>query len=78
MAELLTMADVRANSIALDYLVMKIGNYDANLIETFMEDIKKAKELEAKALVDAYEMGMYEQDRASNLVDTEEYIPEWF
>ena len=57
MAELLTMADVRANSIALDYLVMKIGNYDANLIETFMEDIKKAKEMESDALEYAWSAG---------------------
>ena len=69
-------------SAGLDYLIMKMGNYNSDLIATFMADIKKAKELEAEALVDAYEMGMYEQmyeqDRASNLVDTEEYIPEWF
>ena len=65
-------------SVGLDYLIMKIGNYNSDLIKTFIDDIKKAKELEAEALSSAYEMGMYEQNRASNLVDTEGYTPEWF
>ena len=72
------MTNLTVTSVGLDYLIMKMGNYNSDLIATFMADIKKAKELEAEALVDAYEMGMYEQDRASNLVDTEEYMPEWF
>ncbi len=72
------MTNLTITSVGLDYLIMKMGNYNSDLIATFMADIKKAKELEAEALVDAYEMGMYEQDRASNLVDTEEYMPEWF
>ena len=73
------MTNLTVTSVGLDYLIMKMGNYNSDLIATFMADIKKAKELEAEALVDAYEMGMYEQDRASNLVDTEAYMmPEWF
>ena len=72
------MTNLTVTSVGLDYLIMKMGNYNSDLIATFMADIKKAKELEAEALVDAYEMGMYEQDRVSNLVDTEEYMPEWF
>ena len=77
------MTNLTVSSIGLDYLIMKMGNYNSDLIATFMADIRKAKELEAEALVDAYEMGMYEQmyeqDRASNLVDTEAYMmPEWF
>jgi len=77
------MTNLTVTSVGLDYLIMKMGNYNSDLIATFIADIKKAKELEAEALVDAYEMGMYEQmyeqDRASNLVDTEAYMmPEWF
>ena len=77
------MTNLTVTSVGLDYLIMKMGNYNSDLIATFMADIRKAKELEAEALVDAYEMGMYEQmyeqDRASNLVDTEAYMmPEWF
>ena len=55
------MKEIRNNSVALDYLIMKIGNYDCSLIKTFMEDIKKAKEMEEAALQFAFETGVLVQ-----------------
>ena len=51
------MKEVRANSVGLDYLIMKLGNYDANLIKLFIKDIKKAQELEEEALQFAFSEG---------------------
>lgn len=53
-----TLHDVKQSGSAIDWLIVKMGNRSTELISTFLEDLKRAKELESQELEEAYVAGI--------------------